>query len=64
MASCRACNGRKGNRLLKDAGMHLIRQPRPLQHEYAGFFLLRYPRLREAYEAFLSSAQISVAAAH
>jgi hypothetical protein len=57
VASCRACNGRKGNRLLKDAGMHLIRQPRPLEQEYAGFFLLRYPRLREAYEAFLSSAQ-------
>jgi hypothetical protein len=62
VASCRACNGRKGNRLLKDAGMHLIRQPRPLQHEYAGFFLLRYPRLREAYEAFLSSAQVAVSA--
>lgn len=57
VASCRACNGRKGNRLLKDAGMRLIRQPRPLEQEYAGFFLLRYPRLREAYEAFLSSAQ-------
>jgi HNH endonuclease len=57
VASCRACNGRKGNRLLKEAGMHLIRQPRPLEQEYAGFFLLRYPRLREAYEAFLSSAQ-------
>jgi hypothetical protein len=24
-----------------------------------GFFLLRYPRLREAYEAFLLSAQAS-----
>jgi hypothetical protein len=58
VASCRVCNGRKGNRLLKDAGMHLIRQPRPLEQEYAGFFLLRYPRLREAYEAFLSSAHV------
>lgn len=57
VACCRACNGRKGNRLLKDAGMHLIKQPKPLDHEYAGFFLLRYPRLREAYEAFLVSAQ-------
>jgi hypothetical protein len=56
VASCRACNGRKGNRLLKEVGMRLIRQPRPLEHEYAGFFLLRYPRLREAYEAFLSTA--------
>jgi HNH endonuclease len=56
VASCRACNGRKGNRLLKEVGMHLIRPPRPLEQEYAGFFLLRYPRLREAYEAFLSSA--------
>jgi hypothetical protein len=37
--------------------MHLIRQPKPLNHEYVGFFLLRYPRLREAYEAFLLSAQ-------
>jgi 5-methylcytosine-specific restriction endonuclease McrA len=57
VACCRACNGRKGNRLLKEAGMHLIKQPKPLDHEYAGFFLLRYPRLREAYEAFLLSAQ-------
>ena len=59
MACCRACNGRKGNRLPKEVGMHLIRQPRPLNHEYVGFFLLRYPRLREAYEAFLLSAQSS-----
>lgn len=57
VACCRACNGRKGSRLLKDVGMHLIKQPKPLNHEYAGFFLLRYPRLREAYEAFLVSAQ-------
>lgn len=57
VACCRYCNGRKGNRYLKDAGMHLIKVPRPLDHEYAGFFLLRYPRLREAYEAFLTSAQ-------
>ena len=56
VACCRACNGRKGNRLLKDVGMRLIRQPRALDHEYAGFFLLRYPRLREAYEEFLNSA--------
>jgi hypothetical protein len=39
--------------------MHLIRQPRALDHEYATFFLLRYPRLREAYESFLNSAQAS-----
>ena len=50
VACCRACNGRKGNRLPKEVGMHLIRQPRALDHEYATFFLLRYPRLREAYE--------------
>ena len=58
VASCRTCNGRKGNRYLKDVGMRLIRQPKPLHHEYAGFFLLRYPRLREAYEAFLNSSQV------
>lgn len=61
VACCRACNGRKGNRYLKDAGMHLLKQPRPLNHEYAGFFLLRYPRLREAYETFLTSAQVASA---
>ncbi|MBF6590538.1 MAG: HNH endonuclease [Ktedonobacterales bacterium] len=59
VACCRACNGRKGNRLLKDVGMHLIRPPRPLDHEYATFFLLRYPGLREAYEAFLTSGQVA-----
>ena len=57
VACCRACNGRKGNHMLKEANMRLIRQPRPLAQEYAGFFLLRYPKLREAYETFLSSAQ-------
>ncbi|HEY7835130.1 MAG TPA: HNH endonuclease [Ktedonobacterales bacterium] len=57
VACCRYCNGRKGNHLPKEVGMRLIRTPRPLEHEYAGFFLLRYPRLREAYEAFLTSAQ-------
>ena len=57
VASCRACNGKKGNRLLKEANLHLRRQPRPLTQEYAGVFLLRYPRLREAYEEFLLSAQ-------
>lgn len=57
VASCRACNGKKGSRLLKEANMRLLRQPRPLTQEYAGVFLLRYPRLREAYEEFLMSAQ-------
>jgi 5-methylcytosine-specific restriction endonuclease McrA len=57
VASCRACNGKKGNRLLKELNMHLLRQPRPLTQEYAGVFLLRYPKLREAYEEFLLSSQ-------
>jgi 5-methylcytosine-specific restriction endonuclease McrA len=58
VASCRSCNGKKGSRLLKDANMHLMRQPRPLTQEYAGVFLLRYPKLRAAYEEFLSSSQL------
>ncbi len=57
VASCRSCNGKKGSRLLKDVNMHLLHQPRPLTQEYAGVFLLRYPKLREAYEEFLMSAQ-------
>ncbi len=57
MACCKSCNGKKGNRLLKEVNMRLLRQPRPLTQEYAGFFLLRYPKLREAYEEFLLSAQ-------
>lgn len=56
VASCRSCNGKKGNRLLKDVNMYLLRQPRPLTQEYAGFFLLRYPKLRKAYEDFLTAA--------
>ncbi|MEO7019381.1 MAG: HNH endonuclease [Ktedonobacteraceae bacterium] len=60
VASCRSCNGKKGNRYLKDVNMHLLRPPRPLTQEYAGVFLLRYPRLREAYEAFLTSSQSHV----
>ena len=57
VASCKVCNGRKGNHLLKEVNMHLLRTPRPLTQEYAGVFLLRYPKLREAYEEFLTSAQ-------
>jgi 5-methylcytosine-specific restriction endonuclease McrA len=57
VASCKVCNGKKGNRLLKEVNMRLLRQPRPLSQEYAGLFLLRYPKLREAYEEFMMSAQ-------
>lgn len=60
VASCKACNGKKGNRLLKEVNMRLIRHPRALTQEYAGFFLLRYPKLRAAYEEFLLSAQSGV----
>lgn len=56
VACCKTCNGRKGNRLLKEANMRLLKQPRPLAQEYAGIFLLRYPQLREAYEQFISNA--------
>ncbi|MEO7001350.1 MAG: HNH endonuclease [Ktedonobacterales bacterium] len=59
VACCRACNGRKGNHLPKEVNMVLLKQPRPLENEFAGFFLLRYPRLRAAYEQFLTSAQVS-----
>ena len=57
VACCKHCNGKKGNRLLKEVNMRLLRQPRALTQEYAGLFLLRYPKLREAYEEFLMSAQ-------
>ncbi len=57
VASCKACNGKKGNRLLKDVNMHLMRPPRPLSQEYVGFFLLRYPKLHQAYQEFILSAQ-------
>jgi len=56
VACCKVCNGRKGNRLLKEVNMRLARQPRPLTQEYAGIFLLRYPQLREAYEQFINSS--------
>jgi 5-methylcytosine-specific restriction endonuclease McrA len=58
VASCRFCNGKKGNRLLKEVNMRLLRPPRPLSQEYAGIFLFRYPKLRQAYEDFLMSAQM------
>lgn len=55
VACCKWCNGKKGNKLPKEAGMKLLRPPRPLAQEYAGIFLLRYPQLREAYLRFLNS---------
>jgi len=57
VASCKSCNGRKGSHLLKEVNMRLLRQPRALSQEYAGFFLLRYPKLREAYEEFINTSQ-------
>jgi 5-methylcytosine-specific restriction endonuclease McrA len=57
VACCKTCNAKKGNRLLKEVNMRLLRPPRPLTQEYAGLFLLRYPKLRAAYEEFLLSAQ-------
>lgn len=56
VASCKHCNGKKGNRLLKEVNMHLLRPPKALAQEYSGFFLLRYPKLRVAYEEFIMSA--------
>ncbi len=62
VACCKACNGRKGNRLPKEVNMRLLRAPRPLTQEYAGIFLLRYPQLRAAYEQLLhASVQPSLA---
>jgi hypothetical protein len=62
VACCKLCNGRKGNRLPKEVNMRLLRPPRPLAQEYAGIFLLRYPRLREAYDRFINSAVSSTKA--
>src|SRR5262249_34785474 len=57
VACCKMCNGKKGNRLLKESNMYLLRQPHPLCQEHPGVFLLRCPKLREAYEEFLLSAE-------
>ena len=55
--ACRRCNGRKGNRLLSEAGMRLIRPPRALTQEFAHLIFLRYPQLKHAYDRLLSSAR-------
>src|SRR5260370_1239524 len=58
VASCRSCNGKKGNRLLQEVNMRMLRQPRPLTHEYAGIFLLRYTKMRQILEDLLMNAHI------
>ena len=58
--ACRRCNGRKGNRLLSEAGMRLIRPPRALTQEFAHLIFLRYPQLKHAYDRLLSSARAAV----
>jgi 5-methylcytosine-specific restriction endonuclease McrA len=58
--ACRRCNGRKGNRLLSEAGMRLVRPPRALTQEYAHLIFLRYPQLKHAYDRLLSSARVLV----
>ena len=42
--------------------MHVLRHPRALTQEYAGLILLGFPKLREAYEEFLMSAQSGISA--
>jgi hypothetical protein len=58
--ACRRCNGRKGNRLLSEAGMRLVRPPRALTQEFAHLIFLRYPQLKHAYDRLLSSARAAV----
>jgi 5-methylcytosine-specific restriction endonuclease McrA len=56
--ACRRCNGRKGNRLLSEAGMRLVRPPRALTQEYAHLIFLRYPQLKHAYDRLLSASRV------
>ncbi len=63
VVACRRCNGRKGNRLLSEVGMRMVRPPRALTQEFAHLIFLRYPELKRAYERLLASARpVSVAA--
>lgn len=55
--ACRRCNGRKGNRLLSEAGMRLVRSPRALTQEFAHLIFLRYPELKRAYDRLLSGSR-------
>src|SRR2546423_14617319 len=57
LIACRRCNGRKGSRLLSEAGMRLIRPPRALTQEFAHLIFLRYPQLKHAYDRLLSRAR-------
>jgi 5-methylcytosine-specific restriction endonuclease McrA len=53
--ACRRCNNRKGNRLLSEAGMRLVRSPRALTQEFAHLIFLRYPQLKHAYDRLVLS---------
>lgn len=54
--ACKRCNHRKGNKTLAQSGMKLRRQPAEMRTEYFSLLLLRYPRLKEAYEALFAPA--------
>ena len=56
--ACRRCNNRKGNRLLSEAGMRLVRSPRALTQEFAHLIFLRYPQLKHAYDRLVLSARV------
>jgi hypothetical protein len=51
--ACKRCNWRKANSRPEEVGLRLQRQPRPLTQEYAHILFLRYPELKQAYEALL-----------
>ncbi|MCS6971128.1 MAG: HNH endonuclease [Planctomycetota bacterium] len=47
VTACRACNARKGDRTPSEAGMHLLRPPRPLTDDEKLRCLLKTVRTRE-----------------
>jgi hypothetical protein len=52
--ACKRCNWRKANSRPEEVGLRLQRQPRPLTQEYAHILFLRYPELKQAYEALVA----------
>jgi hypothetical protein len=55
VVACKRCNSRKANHLPTEVHLRLRRPPRPVVQEYAHLLFLRYPEVRTAYEALLSS---------
>jgi 5-methylcytosine-specific restriction endonuclease McrA len=54
VVACKRCNWKKANSRPEEVGLRLRRPAKPLTQEYAHILFLRYPELKQAYDALVA----------